>query len=95
MEEEKPLTHAEMAAASQEFLQALATEAKQRKIPLEIVVALLGLFSKAVVEMYVDNGISRDKAINDVVTDFMGGLGITVMMHKVKLDPDAKPYDLH
>jgi hypothetical protein len=62
--------------AAHEFITDLAESGQKHSIPPAVAVTIFGLFSRAVVKMYMDDGMSKEEATREVVTDFTDGLGI-------------------
>jgi hypothetical protein len=65
--------------SAQGFMSDIAQSGEKHGIPPSVAVTVFGLFSRAVVRMHEQDGMSKQDAIKEVVTDFTDGLGIKTL----------------
>jgi predicted amino acid dehydrogenase len=94
MENEKkidPETMTENMEAARRFISDIAKSGQKNGIPPAVAVTVLGLFSRAVVQMYMADGMSKEEATREVVTDFTDGLGIKAIF-RLSAKDGGKPH---
>jgi hypothetical protein len=75
--------------SAQNFIADIAKSGDKHSIPPAIAVAIFGMFSRTVVQDYIENGMSKEDAIRRVATDFTDGLGIKAIF-RLSANGDGK-----